>query len=309
MKVIETIKSHIRRLSSRPLLFTVLLLALSVGAAYVTDRVVQVVGIGQIVEANDQYLEGSFKKSGVAFLSLSAIKAAVAIIEGSTIGVSFGVAADLQVGDSVQSIYDFVDMAWKITFFSSTILYVVRLLLFYVSSLGPLAMLGVFLSGALVLAIQNWRKDALLITGIFRRVFRFFMVCTVGIYIALPVTVGAARLLSSKISAPAIDEGLQNVTALRRDADQLGEEVLTGRVKIKETLAKVQAWSVRLFEKGLKFCAGFMFDCLIFPGALLLSAWMVLKKCLIEQGVTNHRTIREDIQYALRKIKRDERDE
>ncbi len=119
MKAIEPIKSKLRKLSAHPLLFTIILLVVAIGAAYVTDKTVQAIGVGQMVKANDEYLSSSLKKSGVAFISLSAIKAGVAIITGSTVGVEAGVTANVELGDAVQSIYDFIDMAWKITFFSS----------------------------------------------------------------------------------------------------------------------------------------------------------------------------------------------
>lgn len=106
-------------------------------------------------------------------------------------------------------------------------------------------------------------------------------------------------------------EELQKETSSEAMSDRLfppGEK-LKDKLDLTRKLKEIGAWckslSYRLFDKGIRFCAGFLFDCLIFPGALVLTVWVVIKKGLAGQGVTN-RTLREDIEYAFRKIKRGE---
>jgi hypothetical protein len=60
-----------------------------------------------------------------SFLSVSAIKAVVALIEGSTVGMGF----QLQVGDLVQPAYDYIDFVWKLLLYSLLILGFYHLLL------------------------------------------------------------------------------------------------------------------------------------------------------------------------------------
>jgi hypothetical protein len=317
MMLIQRGKDAIRRLSGRPFLFAVVLLGISIGAACITGRIVNVMGVQQMVDANDEYLSGSLKKSGVAFGSLSAVKAGVAVIEGSTVGVEAGVTADVQLGDAVQSIYDFIDMAWKITFFSSATLFLVRVILQQIAAFGPPVMMIAFVSGAVILAVRNRNRNAWMLSGIFRRVFRFFLLCTVGIYIALPLTVGAARFLSYKITQPAIAEGMQAFEDLQQEtsSESMNERLFPPDEKLRDKLALTRklretgAWcsslSLRLFDKGIRFCAGVLFDCLIFPGALVLTVWMILRKGLAGQGITD-RTLRQDLEAVLRKLKREE---
>lgn len=311
MNALESIKENIRKLSARPLLFALILLVVAVGAAYVTHQVVQVAGVGQMVQTNDEYLTDSLKKSGGAFVSLSAIKAGVAVIEGSTVGVEFVGTADIQLGDAVQSIYDFVDLAWKISFFSSATLFLVQVILQQISAVGPTVMLIAFISGAVVLIIKNRNKPASLLSGISRRIFWFFVLCTVGIYLALPLTVGTARFLSQKITRPAITEGIEAFEDLQREtsSERMNERIFNGKSSLSKKQNEIGAWcksmSAQLFDKGIRFCAGFLFDCLIFPGVLVLTLWVIIKKGLAGQGVTN-RTLREDIESAFRKIKGEE---
>lgn len=317
MKALEFAREKIRKLSARPVIFTLVLILVAAGASVVTDKTVQAIGVGNLVKANDEYLASSLKKSGVAFVTLSAIKAGVAIITGSTVGIEAVATANVEIGDAAQSIYDFIDMAWKITFFSSVTLFLVKTILQQIAALGPMVMLITFVSGAAVLAVRNWNKNASVISGLSRRVFWFFLLCTVGVYFALPITVGVARFLSDKITKPAIAEGVQAFEELQKETSSEGmserlfppgekpKDKLAMTRKIKEIGSWFKTLSVQIFEKGIRFCAGFLFDCLIFPGVLVLTVWVVIRRGLAGQGVTN-RTLRKDIEYAFRKIKRDE---
>lgn len=77
------------------------------------DPVVNVFGGGALKAHNQEYLDGTFKKALIGFAAMSSIKAGLAVIEGSTVGVNIGMSAHLQVGDIVQAVYDSVDIAWR----------------------------------------------------------------------------------------------------------------------------------------------------------------------------------------------------
>src|SRR5690606_1574767 len=52
----------------------------------------------------------ALERDQIAFLLVSSLKATLALIEGSSVGVGF----DLEVGDIVQPAYDYVDFFWRI---------------------------------------------------------------------------------------------------------------------------------------------------------------------------------------------------
>jgi len=312
------IKAKLKALTEKPLVFTVLVLMLAVAGAYLTHSIARLVGVDRTVTANDEYLDSSLKKSGSAFVTLSAIKAGVSVIEGSTIGVGAGVTANVEVGDAVQSILDFVDMAWKITFFSVTTLFIVKMVLIQISGLGFSVLMIAFVSGALLLSIRAWKRNDWILSGVVRRVFWFFMMCSVGIYIALPLSVGIARVLSQKISAPSLEAGLETFTELQHETSSAAMnerlfpegEKIKDKFNLKKKIGEITEWCAdmgkRLFESGIRYCAGFMFDCILFPGALIITVWAVVKKGLAGQHISNRRTLREDLAYALKKLKREQ---
>jgi hypothetical protein len=66
-------------------------------------------------------IDQALEKNIVVFAGISAIKAAVALVEGSSVGVGF----DLEVGDLVQPAYDYIDFVWRL------FLYTILILTFY----------------------------------------------------------------------------------------------------------------------------------------------------------------------------------
>ena len=114
------------------------------------DRLIGKVGLDKIANSNDQYLKESFNKSVAVFLTLSVIKSGMATIEGSEAGI---VVFNMEVGDIVQSVYDYVDIAWKTTLAGSTILLLTRLVLKTIYAIDHwfLSLLFFALTGFLVL--------------------------------------------------------------------------------------------------------------------------------------------------------------
>ncbi len=77
---------------------------------------------------NDHALEltqGALDHNLKSFLTVSGIKALVAILEGSSVGVGF----ELEVGDLVQPAYDYIDFVWKLLLYALLILGFYQLLL------------------------------------------------------------------------------------------------------------------------------------------------------------------------------------
>lgn len=67
----------------------------------------------------------ALERDQVAFLLISGLKASLALIEGSSVGVGF----ELEVGDIVQPAYDYVDFFWRIFLYAFMVLGFYQLLL------------------------------------------------------------------------------------------------------------------------------------------------------------------------------------
>ena len=62
-----------------------------------------------VSEAAEAGIDRGLARNSKTFLSLSGMKALLATIEGTGVGVGF----ELQVGDLVQPAYDAVDVVWR----------------------------------------------------------------------------------------------------------------------------------------------------------------------------------------------------
>ena len=100
-------------------------LACFAAAAGMLDKSIGFFGMQRLGNANDAYLQDAFDRSLTGFLVLSGIKSGLAVIEGSEVGIGF----NLEIGDIVQSVYDYVDIAWKTALAGGTILLITRLVL------------------------------------------------------------------------------------------------------------------------------------------------------------------------------------
>ena len=115
--------------AARPIFKSIVILVLLSAALFTAtghmDTLINTCGGAVLSEANRTYLDESFDRSMKGFLVLSAIKSGLAVLEGSEVGVGF----NLEVGDIVQSIYDYVDVAWKTALAGGTILLLIQLIL------------------------------------------------------------------------------------------------------------------------------------------------------------------------------------
>ena len=66
-------------------------------------------GYRALLDAAETRVDASLERNTVTFLSLSGVKAVLASIEGSAVGVGF----HLEVGDLIQPAYDYVDFVWR----------------------------------------------------------------------------------------------------------------------------------------------------------------------------------------------------
>jgi len=80
---------------------------------------------GAVSRAASQRVDAALERNQDTFLMLSAAEAAVAVVEGSGVGVGF----ELQVGDVVQPVLDLVHFFWRLLLFSLLLLGAYKLLM------------------------------------------------------------------------------------------------------------------------------------------------------------------------------------
>jgi len=258
--------------------------------------------------SNDAYLERSFNGAIVGFGVMSVLKAGLGIIEGSEAGLSIGFTAQFEVGDIVQPVYDYVDIAWRTLFVGSVTLLGIRYLLqaaelidTYVVTFTLIMATIAFLAAWVFPSKKRFRE-------VLRDIVGVSMVASLALFYILPLSVWGAAKLSGVITAPSIKEANAGFANAREqlfpDAPDNGDswakklKAITGRIEqictyLKDKTTDMITWTVKLV-------AGFIFDCIVFPVTLFaLLLWLTRSTLRYIFHRNMQRTFREDLSAAL----------
>ncbi|WP_319521248.1 hypothetical protein [uncultured Desulfosarcina sp.] len=247
------------------------------------DRGLEYVGLEKLSRTNHRYLDESYDRALEGFLVLSAVKSGLAVIEGSEVGIGFS----LEVGDLVQSVYDYVNIAWKTVLAGGTILLITRLALDGVTLVDHWVLALTFFLLLLLAAVQGLspRRRAIL-----RILKSFTATCgfvAVLLYLVLPLAVLGASLLSDAITRPLIQDSYRTFNQVSRtflDGDATADTGETSgdasalqsakglrerygyfKKRLQDLEAYLGAQAKSLAGTTFQLIAGYLFDCVVFP--------------------------------------------
>jgi len=268
-------------LLKRCLLAAALIIAMGLSVTGFLDRGLDMCGLGYLSRVNDRYLDTAFQKSMSGFMLLSSVKSGLAVVEGSEVGVGFS----LELGDVVQPVYDYVDMAWKAALAGGSILVGMQLALKGLGLVDNWVLAAVLFFALLQMlsswCLPRWRR----LRGGLGEAVRFGASTAVALYLLLPLSVTAAASLSDHITRPVLEASHEE---LRRIDDQirprhLNQEVLADMaaeglagpslakrltdtaagIKMLITFLKTQTEKVAAL--AFRMIAAYVFDCVLFP--------------------------------------------
>jgi hypothetical protein len=215
------------------------------------------------------------------FLLLSSIKSGLAVVEGSEVGVGFS----LELGDVVQPVYDYVDIAWKAALAGGSIIVGMQLALKGLGYVGHWILTGVLLASLLQLLITwyrpHWRG---LQTG-FTEAVRFGTSMALAFYLLLPLSVTGAAVLSHRITRPMVDASHDQLAQIDQEIkpEHLNQEVLADmaaeglsspslKTRLRDTAAGIQmliaflrTQTEKVAALAIRLIAAYVFDCILFP--------------------------------------------
>lgn len=238
-----------------------------------------------IKNRSEQYVDSSFEKAVVGFSAVSIIKAAVSVVEGSTIGASVGVSAQIEAGDVVQPVYDFVDIAWRVILWACAILLSIKIILQTTGIIDNIV-LGItflFLAGCLI--IKWYLPSFLKLKKMLQDFFLLGLIVFISIYYIIPLSIFISSKISDIITRPHIEEAYSGFEETKREislSDDTGKE--TGFFEslkntynyIVELPQKIKEKTRSLFIWSIKLIVGYIFDCVVFPLIIFICIfWLV----------------------------------
>jgi hypothetical protein len=264
------------------------------------DGPIRWVGMGRVADLNQTYLEKSMDKAVNGFLVLSGIKTGLAIVEGSEIGIGF----NLQVGDIVQSVYDYVDIAWKTALAGGTVILMTRLLL-QTADLIDHWCLALALASCLAAVVTRWTMpQAERLKRLTKDAAFLLVVSSVVLYVVFPLAITGAALISERITAPLIEESQRSFESIKEEfaveninrrlfpeesldgdsriaglifkgkVDQVKEYITNQAEYFKDKSRHIALWTLQLI-------AGYLFDSIVFPVVFFFLLFVVTKGALL----------------------------
>jgi hypothetical protein len=270
-----------RRLLKRCALVIALICILGLSVTGQLDRGLDLCGLRYLSQANDRYLNAAFQKSLSGFMLLSSIKSGLAVVEGSEVGVGFS----LQLGDVVQPVYDYVDMAWKAALAGGSILVGMQLALKGLQLVDHWVLAGVLFVVLLQLLTGWWRPHWRRLHNGLAEAIRFGVSMAVALYLLLPLSVTAAAFLSNHITRPMLEashEELRQIEAEIRprhvDQEVLADMAAQGlsgpslKTRLTETamgikmlITFLKTRTEKVAALAFRLIAAYVFDCILFP--------------------------------------------
>ena len=242
----------------------------------------------------DLYLDVAVEKARSAFLTLTAMKSILAIVEGSDIetGVRFGVLGqsadvtlDIEAGDFAEPTYDLVDKAWNITLISWIAIEIERMLLQF-SDLKFSNMLLFF--GFLGLFYVSSQKRKTKKIDIYK-ISIFILIFGFALKFLFPTTVLTSQKISTSLTEKSLQESQKALDNKVQELNGLGE-IYNSKANAVEKYDQISAWlqshdaffwqeySSQIVKHTMLLAAIFLLDAIILPIISLLFIWQLLKR-------------------------------
>lgn len=262
------------------------------------DQIAKVTGFDRLVESSMGLIDESMMDNQKTFLVFSAIKASLALIEGSTVGVGL----EVQVGDLIQPAYDYVDFFWRVFLFAFVILGFYKILLETgLLTLGfPLIGIGCIVMAASVM-VSSTKFNATILA-------RNLMLIGVLICYVLPLSLIAADQLSLRYVDELKNQHAQTISEFSIQLEKTEQDFLAVKEKISilkptESIDKIQIATVELMQSiGETFQLTLMsfmyyvlillFELLVLPLSTALVLYLVGKRILNGIGSPRIPTVR-----------------
>lgn len=232
-------------------------------------------------------LDETLERDMVTFLMITAVKASLAMIEGSSVGVGF----ELQVGDVVQPAYDYVDFFWHAFLYAFMVLGFYKLLLETEMLLLGIAFIGIgFVLSGVGLAATVPRVDVRLWGR------RCVLLGILVAYVA-PLSLLLTDVLSKRYTTTLKDKHYDTMNAFNDQLQGSALEFLQLKEKISilkpsQSFDEIQSGMLRIANRVgaafrlsllafLYYVLIILFELLVFP---LLSAVILYKFTLFAVG-------------------------
>jgi hypothetical protein len=181
-------------------------------------------GLSMINGAAKEHLREQREQAFKGFLVLSALKAGLAVLRSSEIGLILNV----RIGDLAVAAYDYVNFAWKVLLAAVAYYYLAEYLLTLAGVVDIWFLWGALLCAAVWLILGNLLPQGLRLRSTVGRTGMATLVLALLFYIGLPLSMVGAGWVSSNITGQSIDEANSYYAQMGESMPSLLPETVQG---------------------------------------------------------------------------------
>lgn len=269
-----------QRITKKRIAAGALLTVLGALLLWLPPQAVQLSGYQALAQQAEGVVDNVTTQNLVAFSAVSAIKTVLAVIEDSSVGIGF----QLQLGDAVQTVYDYVDFVWEALLYSLLLLSAYKMVLETQLLQAGLQLMGagILLSG-LCLALPR------LPAGLRRVAPRIAFTGAMFAYV-VPAALLCMNFATEHYTGPVKARQAQRIQELEKQTGRLSAQIaaLKGSVDLLRPVDSASALRDQISsitttmtstvgeatQAMLYYVVISLFELLIFP---IISAWLLFK--------------------------------
>lgn len=240
------------------------------------------------------YLDKTYKESQRLFLTLSLLKGAADVIEGSTVNVNMILGMQIEVGDIIQPVSDMINIIWKISLASVVVLKIQTIYqeIFRVK----LATILIFTSLVSYLPYTVFKNS---VTEIFKKISKYAFFVLIYIYAVIPGTIFVNSMISNyfekEYKTPAIVHLNQNLAKLNNVKDSILSldqnksifnipgQIDSAKQKINNFSTEINNVSHSIMENAPIIIGIILLTSIVFPLLLMILLYKLTKSIIFEK--------------------------
>ena len=267
-----------------------------------------------IAKRNQEFLDTSIKDTAHLMIPIGAIDAAADIVEGSTVTMEAGVVfakagVDVEVGDALQPLLDYIHVAWRLLLISIVYLVSAKAILLGATSLSQPLLATSIISSLLERTAAMVVPQQTAVRVFLKRLSALFLLAALLFLLVIPLSVAGSAFLASQTTDP-LRSGLWE------SFDRVGKVFSMDKFyAAKETKEKATVLADKLLEIGTfakdatgdvamsvcKLAAIKVLNGIVFPLVSLAFLIWIVRGCLYPALGLSDRSLATDDLAGLRK--------
>lgn len=248
------------------------------------EPLVTSIGEGGIAQANQKYLAEAESEAIETFLVFTGVKTGISVIQTASVGISFLVDVQVQVGNLLETLRQVVDYGWMASMMSMVAIHSIEVLLSGADYIARPALCVFLIMNSVHFVFMAFFPNLSHYTAKASATLFFIVLLSI---VFLPLSIYLSSYASHSITGPIAQELRKEISSEHKDlvVKEESEEGLKSQAKsaithYSDVSSKTDGKVKHLTKYVVRHISVILFDVLIFPLAFFLSLSVFSKKVI-----------------------------